>query len=483
MNEGTAGSDSDQARPAPGTDEDAGAPPVDAPGSVETDTSATDTPSSDAPPVAPSDVAAPEPGAVGWETGVQWAAVDASASPPASPPRKIDIGSVLRRALGMFVDHPLVFVVLALPTAVLGAILGGFSTGKTDLTLIPVALVVIIVGLVSGMASVIAADELRAGRKVRLDAVIRRAVGRVIPVILSALAQYLVFVGLGIVAVIIGVILVLTKVVPLVVVGLLAMAGVLVYVLLRWSLSFTAIALEGTGPVEALGRSRELTKGSLWRIFAVYLALGVITLPLPFAVGLLSVGSAPSVVSLLLLALAGLVSGPLFAIASMTIFTDRAGGLESAPVTASGLRAGTLLAAGLIVVSIATVAVAIPNLGPALDRASFANVPAADRGVIRTGTSRDADLCHPLGTQTTFSTFDSIYIGGYFTRTVPAGGVATVDVYANGTLANSGHVGDPTRATNCYAEQRPIVGGAPGVYRLVVTYAGETIAEGTFTIQ
>ena len=383
----------------------------------------------------------------------------------------------------MFLGHPAVFIVLALPSAILGAIISGLSTGSFSAELIPVFLLVVAVGLVSGMASVMAADDLQAGRAVRLGTVVPRAIGKVAPVVLSALAQYLAIVGLAIIAAIILSVFVVAKLVPLVVLTLVVMIGVLVYFLLRWSLAFTAIALEQKGPIEALGRSRQLTRGNVLRIFGVFLAVGVLTLPLPFAIGLLSVGSSPSIVIVLLEIAAGLVSGPLFAIASMTILSDVAGRADGAPTTARAARNRTLLAAALIVVGIAAVAVTIPNLGAALDRASLANVPVADRGVILTGTSRATDLCHPLNPQATFSTSDSIFIGGYFTRAVPAGATATIDFFANGTLANSGQVGDPTRPTNCYVELKPIVNGSPGTYRLVVSYGGEVIAQGTFTVR
>jgi hypothetical protein len=48
---------------------------------------------------------------------------------------------------------------------------------------------------------------------------------------------------------------------------------------------------------------------------------------------------------------------------------------------------------------------------------------------------------------------------------------------------NSAPLSDPSRPVACYAERDPLVGAAPGTYRIVVTYNGETIAEGTFTIR
>ena len=91
--------------------------------------------------------------------------------------------------------------------------------------------------------------------------------------------------------------------------------------------------------------------------------------------------------------------------------------------------------------------------------------------------------CRPTGTKTTFSTSEPIYIGGYFSKPVPAGQQATVAVYVNGAVAASAPVGDSAKPAICYYEADPVVGAQPGTYRIEITLAGETIASGQFVVQ
>jgi len=347
------------------------------------------------------------------------------------------------------------------------------TTGPFVLT----ALVTGVIGLVLGVATVIAADELRAGRVATLSTVISRSLKVAVAAIVSGIAQYLVLFGSLFIAAVLA--LIGGGAAGLVVLVVVIVAG---YIALRWSLSGAAIALEASGPIEALGRSRFLTKGNLWRIFGIFLVLALTAGPLLIGGGLLAYvigGWSGNVVS----ALAAIVATPLFGIATATVFGDLTGRTEapSVPAPNRGLRTGYAVA--LVALGVLALVVAVPGYGAAIDRHALDTVPVADRGVIYAGTLQTTDPCHPVGVKATFTSTDSIYLGGYFKRLVPAGEKATVAVYANGTLANSGQVGDPTRPTSCYRELDPIVGGSPGTYRLVVTYAGETIAEGTFTIQ
>ena len=137
----------------------------------------------------------------------------------------------------------------------------------------------------------------------------------------------------------------------------------------------------------------------------------------------------------------------------------------------------------LVVLGLIGAAIAIPNLGPALDRLVSRSIPEADRGVVRFGTAANpANPCRPLNTKTDFATTDAIYIGGYFTSAVPAGGVATESVYANGTLLGTGDLAGVQQPSSCFSEANPISGAPPGAYRIEVTYQGQTIASGSFTV-
>jgi hypothetical protein len=179
-----------------------------------------------------------------------------------------------------------------------------------------------------------------------------------------------------------------------------------------------------------------------------------------------------------------LLNGPLTAIATSITYGD----LTGRPTVEAGpdarRNASSILVAAILVVGAFALVLGGPNIGPFLSRLSPGFVPAEDRGKIFVGTTRNPlDPCKPSNVGSTFSTADTLYVGGYFTKPIPAGVSATVDVYANGTKVNSAPLTDPSSPIACYAESDPLVGAAPGTYRLVVSLGGETIGEGTFTIR
>jgi hypothetical protein len=53
----------------------------------------------------------------------------------------------------------------------------------------------------------------------------------------------------------------------------------------------------------------------------------------------------------------------------------------------------------------------------------------------------------------------------------------------NGVIAGSAPLGDASKAVTCYYEVDPLVGAQPGTYRINVSLAGETIADGQVVVQ
>jgi len=185
-----------------------------------------------------------------------------------------------------------------------------------------------------------------------------------------------------------------------------------------------------------------------------------------------------------LLAVSSLVGGPLGAIAMSTAYGDLTArpAVESAP--ASTGRGRGILVAAILAVGVVALVVGIPNIGPGLSQLGLSQVPVEDRGKIFVGTTRNAlDPCRPAGIQSTFSSSDTLYVGGYFTKVIPAGASGTVYFYIDGTLSNTSPLTSATQAVGCYYEADPVTGVPPATYRLVVEYGGETIGEGTFTIR
>jgi hypothetical protein len=439
---------------------------------------------------APGDDEAPsetptEPPTIGWATGVQWA--PAPEGPRVLPPAgvKLAVRSVIGRTLDTFIRQGPFFVVLAVPSAVIAIVSTIILGGSTSTAFsIFVDLGSLAVALIFTMAMIAAADDLRAGRIPTYGSVIRRAADRVGPAFLSTLAQFASFVGLTLAAgLVFGVFFTGGNIGGQVIAALVAIAAVVLVlaVAVRWSLLLGAIVLDGFGPLKGLSRSRAVTKGNAWRVFGVFAVFGVLFLPL--SVGVFGLSLVPRTPLVLVLSIASsLLSGPLTAIATSISYGDLTGRPAVEPGRDTGRNASSILIAAILVVGAFALVLGGPNIGPGLSRLSPGFVPAEDRGKILVGTTRNPlDPCKPSDVGSTFSTADTIYVGGYFTKPVPGGQSATVDVYANGTKVNSASL-TGVAAIPCYYDQDPLVGGRPGTYRLVVTYGGETIGEGTFTI-
>jgi uncharacterized membrane protein len=431
-----------------------------------------------------------EPPTIGWETGVAWVPADPASAEvvaPPGPPIKLGVGSVLGRSIDQFVRRPLLFLGLAIPVSLMSAV--GLAVpndpGVIGLTLL-MLLVELAIGVVCSIAMIIAADHLRAGHEVSLGGVIREALGRSVAGILSAIAQGVAFIGLCLVAAIPVVVLsaggtggaLIGLILFIVAFALLAM----VYV--RWMLSQAAVALDGQGPIQALRRSRSVTRGNAWRLSGLVTLLGVLTLPLSIGLGVLSFSGEDLPLVMVLAAVSSFLAGPLYAIALATAYGD----LTSRPAVelpaqrttlGRGILIGTILACGAV-----ALVIGVPKVGPAFNRLVLAQIPADDRGIIRAGSVRNQlDPCKPSSVKTSFAASDSVYIGGYFRKVIPRGESAMVYFYMDGVLSASQPLTSATQLIGCYYEQDPLVGAPAASYRLVINYLGETIAEGAFVIR
>jgi hypothetical protein len=172
--------------------------------------------------------------------------------------RPLAFGEVLDRSFALYrkLFAPLLIVSLvsnAIPQllGLLGTMQGGWI-GAPGLTIASAVL-----GIIGGSVATAASTLLVAGyfldRPVDLAQAFSGATAKIVPIILASILFMLVIV-LGLVA--------------LVVPGMIATSGLI--------LAFTAITVEGLGPVDALGRSWELTKGFKGRMFgllAVFFAI------------------------------------------------------------------------------------------------------------------------------------------------------------------------------------------------------------------
>jgi hypothetical protein len=445
-------------------------------------------PSADGEPRGPGDQPGEEQPAVGWVPAVPWAPV--APEPELGPLRHVTlgVGSVFGRTLGTFLSRPMLFVLLASPTAILAAIRAILADDpRTEGLTVPLALVEIVVGIAVTLSIILAADDLRASREPSYDALIRRALDRSIAGILSTIVSILALFGILFATAIVFVLIVTVGGAAGVVLGAVAIivaSIVCAAVFIRWSLAQPAIALDQRGPVRALNRSWQVTRRNAWRIFGLFLVIGLAGLPLTFGLWILSASGANPLIVLLLTAATSLVLAPLAAIGTSLAYGDLTGRPAADRAAAQPPRGRAALVGVILGVGILASLAALPQIGPLIDQLSIAGVPAQDRGKILAGRFENTfDRCRPGGVDTTFASTDTIYIGGYFSKPVPSGESATVSVYVDGSLANALSVSSSLRAVGCYYEPDPLVGAPKGTYRIVVTYKDETIATGEFTIR
>ena len=418
----------------------------------------------------------------GWSVGPAGP-VDAPASPAgASAPASLQIGSVLGRTLDQFVSHPLEFVSLAIPAGLitlLSVLIDVNRIGPSGQ--LALTIVTTVAGIVFSLAMIAASDDVRAGQPIDLGAAIATGLARTVTAILSGFAFFLVVLGLSLLVVVVAVILGLINV-ALAIVAVLAGFLVIAFIGIRWALADAAIVLDRRGPLAALNRSWSVSRGNVLRMVALYVLLGLLTLPIGVAISLLAITSPDVRIGGVLGAAVTLVTAPIAAIASTTVYGDLSGRPFDAAANPPRPAGRWLLAGTLIVLGGSGLVIAIPNIGKAYDRIISQSIPTADRGVILAGTSRGTpDPCRPAGVKESFSTAEQIWIGGYFTEPVVSGEMATIDVVKDGSVLASTPL-TVDGATTCYYENSGVAGLPPGSYLIRVTANGRTVAQGGFIV-
>ncbi|HYE26806.1 MAG TPA: glycerophosphoryl diester phosphodiesterase membrane domain-containing protein [Allosphingosinicella sp.] len=180
--------------------------------------------------------------------------------------RNVSIGRVFGRGFGTIIGNPLVtlgvaFAFGALPSTLLSYGIQNFREQSLELigpfAAIAIAIVSIVVAVLLGMitqgALVRATVAYSEGRKASFGESAMAGLSVVVPLFLVGLLSSL-GIALGFL--------------------LLIVPGVILYVM--WSVAAPALVEEKLGPVEALGRSRDLTRGARWKIFGLTLVMIVI---------------------------------------------------------------------------------------------------------------------------------------------------------------------------------------------------------------
>lgn len=216
------------------------------------------------------------------------------------PPR--DLGqlinetfSVYRRAVGPF------FAIAFIPE------LPNFLTIAVDgLTEGFLSLLSILLGIVSTGATIVCAGRVLTGQSADIVLCYSRALNFVAHLFFASLLIFLSLAGSVILA--------------LLIVGIL----LFFYLVVVWVFTLEAIIFEGMSAVDALRRSRDLVRGSWWRLFGigiVYVLLGLALL-IPGGIAVVIFGAVSPALATVVLGLVGALITPIFSIGSVLVYVD-----------------------------------------------------------------------------------------------------------------------------------------------------------------
>lgn len=197
----------------------------------------------------------------------------------ASEERSVSIGRVFSRGFGTIASNPAVtlgvaFAFGAVPSVLLSWAIQNFRAESLDLfgglaalaIFIVSVVVAVLLGMITQGALVRATVAYSEGRKASFGESAMAGLSVALPLfglaILSSLGIALGFL-------------------------LLIVPGVMLYVM--WSVAAPALVEERLGPIEALGRSRELTSGARWKIFGLTLVVLVVYWMFSALIGVISV--------------------------------------------------------------------------------------------------------------------------------------------------------------------------------------------------
>ena len=225
---------------------------------------------------------------------------DVSAGPTDIPARNLgelisETFSVYGKAIGPF------FAIALIPELpnLLSLAAGGFVE-------VVLSILSLMVGIVSAGASIVCAGRVITGQSADVALCYSRALKFMVRLFIAGILIFLALAG--------------SVILMLVVIGV----PLFFYLVVVWFFTGHAIILEGYGAVDGLGRSRELVRGSWWRLFGigvVYVLL-IIALLIPGAivVSLLTIGS--SAFGVVAFVIVGALLAPIVSIGSTLVYID-----------------------------------------------------------------------------------------------------------------------------------------------------------------
>jgi hypothetical protein len=213
--------------------------------------------------------------------------------------RALDVGAVIRRVLRIYVEEaPVLMPVAAAVFAVTGILAALLLAASPTLGLVGVIVSLVAIVVFTGMVVELVSD-VREGRR---DSSPRQLLRAVAPVV-----GQLLLVGL--------------------VAGVCIVAGLVLFVvpglilITVWSVAAPVIVLEHPAGLRALGRSRELVRGSAWRVFGVILVLDILVVVVGYGLQL-AADSAGAGAGIVVRVVIGVLTAPLSALASAVMYFE-----------------------------------------------------------------------------------------------------------------------------------------------------------------
>jgi hypothetical protein len=209
---------------------------------------------------------------------------------------------VINRVFGIYVDQASVLMPAAAVVFVISGVLSTILRTAGGGAALLAAIISLVAGMLfTGMVVGLVAD-VRDGRRDSSPGQLLRAVAPV----LGQLIVVGIVAGIGVV---IGFIFIIVP-------GLM--------LLTMWSVAAPVVVMENPGGIRALGRSRELVKGSGWNVFAVILVLDILVI---VVAGILEIAadSAGTGVGIVVTVIVGVLTAPFPALASAVLYFDLCG--------------------------------------------------------------------------------------------------------------------------------------------------------------
>ena len=193
------------------------------------------------------------------------------APPPSDiPPR--GLGDLIGESFNVYGQAFAPLIIIALVSQVPNIVGIAFEDAASTLVL---TLLAFLIAIPSAAAAAFCVGSVLAGRKPDVVTCYARAIG--------------VFIPAAIVTVVVTVALVVSGVLMVIIIGI----PLFFYLLVVWFFAMPAVVIEGKDGIAALGRSRELTRGSWWRLFGIgvtYAAIALaVMLPAWIVLGIVSI--------------------------------------------------------------------------------------------------------------------------------------------------------------------------------------------------